>query len=162
MDTNTNDHGSAFFRGEVNLNRKAINSIQGNDESDIGWIDHGIVEVPTKVLPLPDGVQTIEDFNHHISWEDAKSATLQLPEIQKAVISGKSGEEFSAEDQKNNLDWSQGKRRTFDLFYGMDPIEVDKIGDQYTIVSGRHRIFAAKELGLETIPCRLREKLVRE
>jgi len=33
-------------------------------------------------------------------------------------------------------------------------------GDSYEIVNGRHRIYMARELGLETIPARVKEKMV--
>jgi hypothetical protein len=99
------------------------------------------------------------DFDHHIAWEDARSATLKLPEIQQEVNTGKSGDDFMAEDQAAGLDYAHGKRRVYDLYYGSDPVTLNKMGEKYDIVSGRHRVFAAKELGLSTIPARVIEKM---
>jgi hypothetical protein len=136
--------GQQALRGEIN-------------ESD-GWIDHGIIDVPVANLPAPEGVSNPADFDHHIQWEDAESATKRLPELQKEVKSGKTGDDFASEDLASGKDYAQGKRRIYDLYYGSDPVVLDKAGEKYDIVSGRHRIFAAKELGLDTIPARVREK----
>ncbi len=123
------------------------------------WKDLGIVNVPVCDLPNPEGVNSPDDFNHHISWNDAKSATQQLPQIQQAVANGKTGDNFAAEDATAGLDWQNGKKRVYDLYYSKtDPVQLDKNGDQYVINSGRHRIFAAKELGVESIPARVHEK----
>lgn len=136
-----------------------IKAMQGESETRSEWKDHGIVDVPVADLPDPDGVSSPQDFDHHISWEDAQSATKQLPDIQKQIAEGKSADDFSAEDQAAGLEYSQGKRRLYDLYYGSDPVTLDKDGSEYDIVSGRHRIFSAKELGLETIPAHVREKV---
>lgn len=141
------------------LNPEAINSIKGNNTSKDGWEDHGVIDVPVADLPEPEGVNGPDDFDHHISWEDAKSASEQLPGIQQEMKSGKSKEDFIAEDRKKGLDYAHGKERIFDLYYGSDPITVDKAGDKFTIISGRHRIYAAKAVGLDSLPVRLREKM---
>lgn len=140
------------------LKPESIKAIQGEIPALAGWKDHGIVDVPVKDLPWPEDVTSPNDFDHHITWDDAKSATLQLPEIQKEVKAGKTRDDFSAEDQAAGKDDTNGKRRIYDLFYGSDPIRLSKDGDRYDIVNGHHRVFAAKELGLETIPARVIEK----
>jgi hypothetical protein len=141
------------------LSVKGIAAAQGEAERKSDWVDHGIIDVQVSDLPDPENVSSPEDFDHHISWEDAQKATKQLPEIQKEVNGGKTGDDFYDEDQAAGLDHSEGKKRIYDLYYGSDPVRLDKVGDQYDIVSGRHRIFAAKELGLDTIPARVREKI---
>ncbi len=108
---------------------------------------------------MPEGVSGPEDFNHHISWEDAKSAADRLPGIQEEIKAGKTADDFSAEDLAAGVDYAHGKRGVYDLYYGSDPVKLDKIGDQYDIVSGRHRVFAAKAAGLESIPARVTEKV---
>jgi len=117
------------------------------------------VDVPVADLPMPEGVNGPDDFGHHISWEDAKSTTELLPEIQQEIKTGKGRDDFHLEDQQHGLEYSKSKERICDLYYGSDPVVLDKVGDQYDIVSGRHRIYAAKHLGLETIPARLKEKI---
>lgn len=141
------------------LKDEGIKSIQGDSISKQEWVDHGIIDVPVTELPIPENVDNPDDFDHHISWEDAKSATEQLPQIQEETKNGKGRDDFHLEDQQNGLDYSQGKERIYDLYYGSDPVVLDKIGDKYDIVSGRHRVYAAKTLGLESIPARVKEKL---
>jgi hypothetical protein len=135
---------------------------QSCNEGASEWVDRGIIDVPVGDLPDLDGVNSPDDFDHHISWEDAAEATKQLPEIQKQVNEGKTGDNFSAEDQAMGKEYVDGKHRLYDLYYGSDPVRLDKDGDEYVIVSGRHRIFAAKYLGVETIPANVNEKTIKE
>jgi hypothetical protein len=123
------------------------------------WEDRGIIDVPVAKLPDPDNIKSPEDFDHHITWKDAQEATLKLPEVQQQVNAGNTRDDFSAEDKINNIDPMHGKTRIYDLYYGSDPVTVDKDGEDYSIEKGRHRIFAAKTLGLETIPARVKEKV---
>lgn len=136
-----------------------IASMQGDARINRDWIDKGIVDVPVEDLPAPEDVSSPADFDHHITWEDAQAATNRLPEIQKQVNAGKTGDDFSMSDQAKGLSDEQGDRKIFDLYYGSDPIRLDKDGTEYTILAGRHRIFAAKEAGLKTIPARVNEKV---
>jgi hypothetical protein len=141
------------------LSPSGMASMQGDARVNSDWVDKGMVDVPVSELPEPEGVSGPENFDHHISWEDAQAATKKLPEIQEQVHNGKTGDDFSASDQAKGLEYKDGDRRIFDLYYGSDPVKLDKDGSEYTIVSGRHRIFAAKEAGLETIPAWVTEKV---
>lgn len=141
------------------LSPSGMASMQGDAKTTGDWIDRGIIDVPVSDLPAPEGVSSPEDFDHHISWEDAQSATQKLPEIQSQVKAGMTGDDFSDSDQAKGLDYPRGDRRIYDLYYGSDPVKLDKLGSEYTIVSGRHRVFAAKEAGLKTIPARVIEKM---
>lgn len=142
------------------LSSGGIARMQGK-VSDAGreWKDLGIIDVPVANLPKPDGADGPQDFDHHISYPDAIAASRQLPDLQEQVRAGKTGDDFWADDQAAGLDYAHGRQRLYDLYYGSDPVRLDKVGDQYDIVSGRHRIFAAKELGLATIPAHVREKV---
>ncbi len=138
---------------------KQIASVQGvSPESGQDWKDLGIVDVPVADLPSPEGVSSAADFNHHIVYDQAVQATQALPRLQAEVKAGKGRDDFWCEDQAAGLSREQGRERLYDLYYGDDPITVEKIGNQYNILSGRHRIFAAQQAGLETIPAHVREK----
>jgi hypothetical protein len=140
------------------LTSKGIAAMQGETKQE--WKDHGMIDVPVADLPEPDGVTSPADFNHHITWQDAVNHTRQLPEIQAEIKAGKTRDDFYQEDVDQGVFGTQGKIGTYDLFYGKsEPIVLNKVDDQYDIVSGRHRIFAAKALGLETIPAQVHEKL---
>jgi len=75
------------------------------------------------------------------------------------IDAGYTSDDFADLDKAKGLNYEHGQQRVYDLYYGSDPIAVDKDGDKYDIVSGRHRIFAAKELGLDFIPARVKEKV---
>lgn len=154
-DTPLEDTDAVTEEPAKGLSPKGMSAMQGNDDIPVSqslpgyesggdvqkpsdWKDLGIVDVPVANLPDPDGVSSPDDFNHHISWEDAKSATERLPQIQQEVAAGKTRDDFTAEDEAAGLDWREGKRGVYDLYYSnTDPIQVDKDGEQYTINSGR-------------------------
>lgn len=131
-----------------------------NDKSPYDWIDRGIQDTPVGDLPWPEGINGPEDFGHHITYDDATSATRQLEQIQPLVNRGYSSEDFARLDSEEGLDYSSGRQRTYDLYYGGDPIRLDKDGDSYDIVSGPHRVYAAKVCGLTTVPAHVTEKVV--
>lgn len=141
------------------LTSRGIRSIQGETQSTSDWVERGIVDVPVAALPEPEGVAGPQDFDHHLTWEDARQTTEQIPQLQQEVNAGKTGDDYSAEDAAAGLDYADGRRRLYDLYYGGNAITVCKDGDQYDIIDGRHRVYAAKALGLETIPARLTEKV---
>jgi hypothetical protein len=64
-------------------------------------------------------------------------------------------------DQANGFVYSGSHSwaRTYDACYQYFKIEVEKYGEQYRPVSGFHRIFLAKQMGLEKLPVWLIEHL---
>jgi len=127
-------------------------------EAQSEWKVPGFVDVPVSNLPNPEGVNSPADFNHHISWENAKSAALLLPQIQQEIASGKTGDDFALEDIAAGLDWEHGRKRVYDLFYSTnEPVRLEKNGCTYSITSGRHRVYVAKAVGLNTIPAQVIE-----
>jgi hypothetical protein len=154
-------NGISAIRGETSVKSPAESASTADASDALGFNDLGIVDVPVADLPAPEDVNGPEDFNHHISWEDARSAAEQLPQIQKEMAEGKTADDFADEDAAAGLDWKEGKRRVYDLFYcETDPVRLDKVGDSYSILAGRHRIYAAKTVGLETIPAHVVEKKI--
>lgn len=129
----------------------------GVDEG-VRWEDKGIVDVRVADLPKPDGVNGPEDFDHHISYPDAVRANERLQEMKPQIDSGFKSDDFAELDKQNGLDYANGQQRIYDLYYGSDPITLDKDGQNYDIVSGRHRVFVAQESGTDFIPARVKEK----
>jgi hypothetical protein len=161
VDTHLTPDGLSAIQGETNINSPA-EAVPNADAPDApAFNDLGIVNVSVADLPAPEDVNGPEDFNHHISWEAARTAAEQLPQIQREMAEGKTGDDFADEDAAAGLDWKDGKKRVYDLFYSeTDPVRLDKVGDSYTILTGRHRIYAAKTVGLETIPAHVVEKKI--
>lgn len=131
---------------------------QDNAEGTSEWVDRGIQDVPVADLPQPEGV-TSENFDHHITHDDALNATREYQAMRPLIDEGYTGEDFADRDRAAGLDYEHGQQRIYDLFHGSSPIHVTKDGDQYDIIDGRHRIFAAKELGMESIPAHVKEKV---
>lgn len=143
-----------------NPSPKGMAAVQGLEADTAGeWKDLGMVDVPVADLPMPEGVSGPADFDHHISYEDAVSATRLLPEVQAEVRAGKTRDDFWAADRAAGLDYAHGQERVYDLYYGSDPVTLSKEGGKYSLESGRHRVYAAKALGLDSIPARVHEKL---
>lgn len=163
MDTTPESKGPAETPAAAppeNLSPKGMAAVQGIEADTSGeWKDLGIVDVPVTDLPMPEGVSGPADFDHHISYEDALSATRQLPEVQAEVNADKTRDDFWAADRAAGLDYAHGKERVYDLYYGSDPVTLSKEDGKYSIESGRHRVYAAKVLGLDSIPARVHEKL---
>lgn len=115
-----------------------------------------IQDVPVSQLPWPEGVNGPQDFEK-ISHQDAVHVTNELQKMKPLIEEGYGAEDFGQLDKANGVDYLTGQQRIFELFYGSDPIRVYKYGEQYSIDKGRHRVYVAKELGLETIPAQVRE-----
>ncbi|MEI6180668.1 MAG: hypothetical protein WCP31_07935 [Chloroflexales bacterium] len=117
----------------------------------------GIVEVPVAELPDPPDVTGPED--HNITYDHAIHHTRQLNEVVLPwVRAGAVMEDFYALDRAIGSGDSTGCdelgfTRTYELFFGTSPIKVGHTPDgTSSITDGRHRIYAAKKLGITTLP----------
>ncbi|MFL7838466.1 MAG: hypothetical protein ACK2UR_05655 [Candidatus Promineifilaceae bacterium] len=118
----------------------------------------GVVDVPVADLPWPDGIHGPQDFTK-ISYAEALHATEQLQQMKPLIDQGYGSEDFKHLDQANGLNPENGLERVYKLYYGDDKITAFKDGDNYFIDHGRHRIFAAKQVGIDTLPVFLVEKI---
>lgn len=139
---------------------KPVLAKEENKEAISEWVDRGIQDVPVADLPQPDGI-TVENFDHHITHQDAVRALEKFEKMRPLLAQGYKSEDFAALDRANGLEYADGQQRIHDLFFGSDPVYVNKDGANYDIISGRHRVFVAKELGIETIPARVKERVHR-
>lgn len=119
----------------------------------------GIAEVPVAELPDPPDVTGPE--NHNITYDHAIHHTRQLNEVVLPwVRAGAVKDDFYALDRAIGNDDGTGRNersftRTYELFFGTNPIKVDRTTDgSASITDGRHRIYAAKELGITSLPVR--------
>ncbi|MCL4266955.1 MAG: hypothetical protein KJ069_27495 [Anaerolineae bacterium] len=127
----------------------------------VHWQDKGIVDVPTADLPWPEDVHGPQDFDHHISYPEAVQATYELQRMKPLIEQGYTRDDFAQADRIQGVDYANGRQQVYDLFYGSNAITLDKDGNNYDIVNGRHRIFVAKEQGLDSIPAHVREKIAQ-
>ena len=134
-------------------------SLGAHDPNKQDWIDRNIQVINVNELPNPDEIKTEEDFKK-VSLEDMKAGILRWQEMRSTIDSGtgNSSEYWSRIDQTRGFDYSGGYQKIYDSFYGQDAIRVEKIGNDYSIINGRHRIWAAKQMGIDQLPIHLIEK----
>jgi len=131
----------------------------GANESKDDWKDRNNQLINVNDLPNPEEIKNEDDFKK-VSLEDMKAGIHRWQEMRSTIDSGtgNSSEYWSGIDQKRGLDYSGGYQRVYDAFYGQDAIRVEKKGNTYDIINGRHRIWLAKQMGIDQIPVHLIEK----
>lgn len=131
----------------------------GDSDRPAQWADRGIVDVPVQDLPLPDGINSAADFQK-VSPEDMADGFRKLQTMKPYIDDGRgnSSDYWHQVDQSYGVDYPDGYQKVYDAFYGDGAIRLNKDGDQYDIVNGRHRIAIAKELGVPSVPARVIEK----
>ena len=143
---------------------ETIEAIQGKkDTLDEGeWVDQGIQDVPVEQVDLSDSpVKNPDDFRKVSHDEIAEGFRKLQEEVRPAVERGADGDYFSRIDEERGLDYEHGYRRIYDSFYGDSAIRLGKVGDNYDVTNGYHRLAVARELGLGTVPARVIEKVRR-
>lgn len=121
-------------------------------------IDHGVIDVPVRDLPRPEGVHGPADF--HKYPEDEMVRELHDLENMKHTIhsgEGRSSDYWRAVDQQVGRDYQHGYQRVYEAFYGDDAVRLEKIGDKYNVINGEHRIYLAKQIGYQTLPAHVIE-----
>ena len=116
---------------------------------------HGrpIVEVELSDIDLLSGnrVTGSEDFRK-VSYEQMLDGCRKLDAVVRpAVASGATADYFSEMDQREGLGAHNGYRAVYDAFYG-DPIALDLHEGRLRITDGSHRLHAAKQIGLTSVP----------
>jgi len=130
--------------------------------------EKGVQNIPVKYLVQHingerSHVKGKGDF-HKVSYEDMVEGFHKLNSVVKPkVLKGASGDDFSQMDALQGLDYEHGYRRIYDAFYGESAIHVNRIGENcYDIDNGYHRIFVARDMGLESIPVKVTERVSKE
>ena len=144
----------------INQTGTASSHIPGSKSSTrANWKTY-TANVSVNDLPEPEGITGSQDFQK-VSEPDMKAGLLRLQEMQSLIDSGgaaANGDYWSKVDADKGLTYEHGYRRIYDTFYGNDAIRVTKDGDRYDIVNGRHRIWLAKQMGIDTLPMRVVER----
>lgn len=147
--------------GEIdrwNPDLEARNILSQSDGQDGDrWIDLGIQDVSVAGLPQPEDIHGAEDFKK-VSMEDMREGLNRLERMRPLIDSGADADYWREFDSQQNLNYEHGYQRVYESFYGNDAIRLNKDGDQWDIVNGRHRIFLAREMGLSTLPARVIER----
>jgi ParB-like chromosome segregation protein Spo0J len=73
--------------------------------------------------------------------------------VAPGVNSGMTRDDFDARDQARHAVATRKSAAAYDMFLGSDPIRVDRLADgSHSVTGGRHRIEAARELGITSLP----------
>lgn len=140
---------------------ETIETIQGGPKdppSEVKWVDRGIQDVPVDQVDLSDSpVKNTDDFRK-VSYNEMIEGIHKLQEeVRPAVERGADGEYFSRLDEVRGLTHENGYRKVYDAFYGDSAIRLEKMGNNYDVVNGYHRLTVARELELNTVPARVIE-----
>lgn len=139
--------------------KKAMQGELADSPASGDWVDRGIQDVPVASLPEPGGVEDASDFEK-VSPEEMQVGLARLQEMKPVIDSGEGAntDYWREFDRQRGLAYPDGYQKVYESFYGQDAIRLNKDGNQYDIVNGRHRIFMARQMGMDTVPARVIEK----
>lgn len=118
-----------------------------------GWSHRGAQSVRLADLPDPEGINGPADFKK-VSYPVMQAGLQRLQEMLPIIEhgEGRSSDYWAQVDQQRGLPYEHGYQRVYEAFYGDTAIRLERIGNQYTIINGRHRLWLAKQMGIETLP----------
>ena len=124
----------------------------GSPDVHTGIADVQSVPVSQVNMDDTEHVKGPEDF-HKTSYEEMVEGLHKLQEVvQPTVESGHGVDYFRDLDQKLGLDYEHGYQRIYEAFYGDSAIRLEKTGHAYRVINGAHRLWAAKQLGIQNVP----------
>ena len=137
-----------FDNGKVNKAQDNVAKLTDMMEQKTNIQDVAIAE-----LPDPEGISGSSDFTKY-SPEVLQSGIEKLQEMKPAIDSGvgRNSDYWGDYDAAHGLSVPDGYQIVYDSYYGNDHIRVEKDGDRYNIINGRHRIWLAKQMGAESLP----------
>ena len=102
------------------------------------------------------GALASDDYRK-VSRDEMREGLRKLVEVVRPKVQqGATAEDFSRMDEELGLDYAHGYRRVYDAFYGPNEcIVVERVGDTYQVINGRHRLLLAREMGIESLPARV-------
>ena len=122
-------------------------------------VQHRLQNLMVSSLPAPEGISGAADFSK-VSENEMRAGIKRLQEMRPVIESGAgAASDYWADlDRQRGLSYVDGYQRIYDAFYGQDAIYVEKDGDNYDIINGRHRIWLAKQMGIDNLPMRVTER----
>jgi hypothetical protein len=137
----------------ANVTTKELSDTSGQ------WVETRLHNFDLSILLSPEYIQGAGDFQK-VKLDEMQDGLKKLQEMKPVIEQGvgNSKDYWSDIDKKKGLDYPNGYQRVYEAFYGAEPIRIIKDGDKYDITNGRHRIWAAKQLGIKTLPLVLVER----
>ena len=125
---------------------------------DPAWRERGVCEVSLGAIDLTDCSKDALDFRK-VSYERMRDGIQKLTaEVWPAVKRGAGREYFERLDREAAIGYEHGLVRVYDAFFGMEPIRLERQGEHYVVVNGRHRLAVARDLGVTSLPASVTEK----
>lgn len=126
--------------------------------SQAGWLERGIHYIEIDTIPLPADID--EASFSKVPLEQMRNGIAMIQEMRGTIERevGASGDYWRAMDRLRGLGHRFGYEGAWEAFYGSDVVRVEKDGDRYNVVSGRHRIWLAKKMGVKWLPISLVER----
>ena len=120
----------------------------------------GIRDVPVSQINSPE-INGPEDFRPG-SCEGLRQDMEHLQELKPSIEAGQGEQTADAWDRRQQLGhytaegYTRGYTDAYKTYYESDPVALSPTDDsRYEIINGRHRVYLAHEMGLETIPARI-------
>ncbi len=156
------ENRSARFQPEDRLETSIMQAKSGENVEKKGeWVDKGIQNVAVDQINLEDSwVRGEQDFHKVSPQEFRRGFQVLEKEVKPAVAKGAIGDDFYHQDRARGLEYQNGSEKIYDAFYGQSSIRLEKIGDQYHVINGYHRLYIANEMGIEMVPARVIEKQI--
>lgn len=111
--------------------------------------------MPLDQIDLSDSYVHGPDDFQKVPYDEVVAGLRTLQNVVRpAVERGADGDSFSALDAQRGLDYAHGTRRIYDVFYGTDAIHLERRGAGYGVINGFHRLYAARALGIPSLPAR--------
>lgn len=148
---------TSFQSAQPGLVKSGLASAPLKNGSSV-WRDRGISAVPLSAIDLTDCPKDATDFRK-VPYETMREGVRKLlDEVWPAVKRGAGHDYFAGLDRDSNTDYEHGLLRVYEAFFGMEPIRLEKNGERYVVVNGRHRLAVARDLGVMSLPASVTEK----
>jgi hypothetical protein len=121
----------------------------------------GITNVPLDRINATD-IQAAGDFKSTEQYTALRREATMLGQMQPALERGANADTFDTWDKSNKIghyspdQYVRGYTDVYRSYYGDEAVTLDPKSDgTFDVINGRHRIAAAREAGLRTIPAKV-------
>lgn len=116
--------------------------------------------VPVDRINNPE-IQGVADFRSPAEHASYCREAEMLKQMQPAIDQGAGPDTWDAWDRQHQIGhftpngYTRGYTDVYQGYYKQDTIAVEPRGDRYEILNGRHRVCAAREVNLKSVPARV-------
>lgn len=117
----------------------------------------GVHLVPLAMIDDSDTrIRGVEDFSEFYTPADLEWAHEAFQSVIKpGVAAGATVDDFRARDQREGRMGARSYEMTFAGFFGTDAIKLSPAGSKLEVNNGYHRIWVARQMGLDAVPARV-------